>query len=119
MLWSVVQDLYLRVHQWEKAEEERLAAENNNLGQRIFRRIGSIHLPEGLGIAGRASSPGVEDDDHHSTGSRGRSSHLSPLSSNSSNRTTPTSGNGKPDSGGLLRGMGGGRKSLSALPGGH
>lgn len=64
----LLQELYLRLHQMEKAEEERIAHENNGLSSRIFKRIGSIHIPEGLGIGagtGRTSgrsSPTSEDE---------------------------------------------------------
>ena len=56
----------MRVHSWEKAEEERLAQENTGLGQRLFKRIGSIHLPEGLNLGGGRLSP--TSDDEHSRG---------------------------------------------------
>jgi hypothetical protein len=63
-----MQDLYMRVHSWEKAEEERLAQENTGLGQRLFKRIGSIHLPEGLNLGGGRLSPTSASDDEHSRG---------------------------------------------------
>lgn len=63
------------MQQWEKAEEDRLAQESNGLAQRVFKRIGSIHIPEGLGIGatGRVSgrsSPTSEDE--HSRGKANR-----------------------------------------------
>lgn len=119
------------MQQWEKAEEERLAAESNNLGNRLFKRIGSIHLPEGLGIAGagaRGTSP-TSDDDHHHSGSRDRRSmNVSTGGGGSSHNNnnqkkvpTPTGSGGVSVFGGggaLLRGMSG-RKSLGATPNEH
>ena len=54
----------------EKAEEERIAQESNGLSSRIFKRIGSIHIPDGLGIGastGRTSgrSSPTSEDEHH------------------------------------------------------
>jgi hypothetical protein len=110
----------MRVHQFEKAEEDRLAAENNNLGQRIFKRIGSIHMPEGLGIPGLTSP--TDDDDAHSAGSRGRSSQPSsgpgskaPTPQNKPSGSSGASTGGAAGGSGFLRGMGG-RKSMSSVP---
>jgi hypothetical protein len=58
----------MRVQSLEKAEEERLAQENTGLGQRLFKRIGSIHLPEGLNLGGGRLSPSNASDDEHSRG---------------------------------------------------
>jgi hypothetical protein len=91
---SMPQDLYMRVHSWEKAEEERLAQENTGLGQRLFKRIGSIHLPEGLGIGGIGGRSSPTSDDEHS---RGKTSQGIAIVGNGATRGAGKSGAGAPN----------------------
>lgn len=76
----------MRVNLWEKSEEDRLAAEQNTLTGRMMKRIGSIHIPDGLALPGSItgtgktsgrSSPTSDDDSRGGRPARSRLPHAS------------------------------------------
>ena len=80
------------MQQWEKAEEDRLAQESNGLAQRVFKRIGSIHIPEGLGIGATGKVSGRSSPTSEDEHSRGKA-----------NRTLAVFGSGGSSSGGVAQ----------------
>lgn len=115
LFWSS-QELYVRVNLWEKAEEERLAAEQDTVTSRMMKRIGSIHLPEGLNLPMPLALPGTGTG---RTSSSGRSSPTSDDDSRNgggANRRASTGAVGRGS--GAANGAGaahGGRRLPSAL----
>lgn len=108
----------MRVNLWEKAEEDRLAAEQNTVASRMMKRIGSIHIPEGLalplpGTGGKTSGRSSPTSDDDARGTR-RAGHRLPPTGGSGSASSGA--NAKPAAGGL-GGLGGVlRNSLGKTP---
>lgn len=90
----------MRVNLWEKSEEERLAAEQNTVTARMMKRIGSIHIPDGLALPGAITGTGktsgrsspTSDDD--SRGARPASTNRSRLPHASGGSSTSNGASG-------------------------